>query len=109
MGDETVRMPFDDVRKHAGSVDHASSGADLARSAAAQVQLGNEAYGLLCQFVPALIDAVANSAVNAFSASAAALTETAGKLRTAAGGHEATDHGAGTRVSGTGRHLKLPL
>jgi hypothetical protein len=109
MGDDTLRMPFADVRRHAGSVDDASAGTDTARSATAQVQLGDQAYGMLCQFLPGLLDLVANSAVNALAASVGALSETASKLRTAAGGHESTDDASGRHVAATGRQIKLPL
>jgi hypothetical protein len=109
MGDETVRMPFADVRRHAGAVDDASDGTETARSATAQVQLGDQAYGMLCQFLPGLLDLVANSAVTAMATSVSALSQTAGKLRTAAGGHESTDHASGDRVAATGRQITLPL
>lgn len=81
----------------------------LGRSAAAHVQLGHEAYGKICAFLPGLIDPVADATVRALAESASALRETATNLRSAASGADASDRAAAARVARAGRHIELPL
>ena len=76
---------------HAGSVDQVSDAIDQARSAGAQVELGREAYGQLCQFVPTLIDPLQQAGVAALAAAVDALRESADALRTAAGSYGRVD------------------
>ena len=76
---------------HAGTVDQVSDTVDQARSAGAQVGLGRDAYGQLCQFVPALIDPLQEAGVDALAAAVDALRETADALRAAAGSYGRVD------------------
>jgi hypothetical protein len=103
-------MPIAAVRVHAGSVDHTSATVEQGRSAAAQVQLGGQAYGMLCQFLPALITPLADKAVEVMTESRTALHSTADKLRTASGASDSTDHGSAARTNSIHRpKLNLPL
>ncbi|MEV6601463.1 type VII secretion target [Actinoplanes sp. NPDC051346] len=97
------------VAAHAGAVDQVADGMELGRAAAAQVQLGGEAYGKLCAFLPGLIDRLADPTVDALTECAAALRETAVDLRSAATSTEATDQAGSRRVAGAGRRIELPL
>jgi hypothetical protein len=76
---------------HAGSVDGVADRVDQGRSAGAQVTLGRDAYGQLCQFVPALIDPLQQVGVDAFAAVVDALRESADALRMAAGAYGQVD------------------
>ena len=106
---DVLRMPVAAVAGHAGSVDQAADGMELGRSAAAQVQLGGEAYGKICAFLPGLIEPLGETAVSALAEAASSLRETAANLRTSAGDAAATDQGAAHRVGSAGRALELPL
>ncbi|HEX8632047.1 MAG TPA: hypothetical protein VF755_28135 [Catenuloplanes sp.] len=102
-------MPTAAVARHAGSVDHAAEAMDTGRQAAAQVQMGAEAYGQLCAFLPGLIGAVADRAVTALGESASALRETALSLRSAVAAAEDTDADAARRIVDVGGRIELPL
>lgn len=107
-GDE-VRIPVAAVSRHAGAVDAGADDVDVGRSAATHVQLGAEAYGRICGFLPGLIEPVAEATIRAMAESATALRETAANLRTAAARADSSDHAAAARVTQAGRHLELPL
>jgi hypothetical protein len=102
-------MPTAAVRRHADAVDSAADGMENGRGAAAQVQLGTEAYGQLCAFLPGLINPLADRAVLALEGAASALRETAGHLRSAASSAEAADAGSARRVKAAGDGIELPL
>jgi uncharacterized protein YukE len=76
---------------HAGSVDGVADQVDQGRAAGAQVTLGRDACGQLCQFVPALIDPLQQAGVEAFAAAVDALRESADALRSAAGAYGPVD------------------
>ena len=102
-------MPAAAVARHAVSVDDAAEAMETGRQAAARVQMGAEAYGQLCAFLPGLIDAVAGPAVTALGESASALRETALSLRSAVAMAEDTDADAARRIVDVGRRIELPL
>ncbi|MEU8425091.1 type VII secretion target [Micromonospora sp. NPDC048835] len=97
------------VMRHAATVDDAADQMETARSAAAYVQMGAEAYGQICGFLPRLIDPVADRAVTALGESASALRETATNLRAAAATTEATDAASAQVLDRSGGRLALPL
>ncbi|WP_341715819.1 type VII secretion target [Micromonospora sp. FIMYZ51] len=103
-----MQMPITALDRHATAVDEAADRITTARSAAAQVQLGTQAYGQICAFLPRLIDPVGERAVTALDEAATALRETATSLRTVAATTESTDQGNARRVRASGR-LELPL
>ena len=107
-GDE-VRIPIHAVRGHSGSVDAAADGLDSARSAAAHVGLGGEAYGRICAFLPGLIDPIGGSVVSVLAEAASSVRETAAGLRTVAADAAATDRDAERRITSAGSALDLPL
>jgi hypothetical protein len=72
---EELEAPPQEIRTHAGSVRQVGDAVELARSAAAQVQLGREAYGQLCQFLPGMFDEVQQAAVDALAAAVGSLDE----------------------------------
>jgi len=108
-GDDELRMPVAAVRQHATSADAAADGMQTGRDAAAQVQMGAEAYGQICGFLPGLINPVADQAVTALGEVSSTLRETAARLRTAATGAESTDTASAQRVTRSGGRIELPL
>lgn len=109
MAGDGFRMTPAAVTAHAGAVESVADGMERGRAAAVHVQLGGEAYGKLCAFLPGLIDRLADPAVDALTECTAALRETAANLRTAAATTEATDQAGAQRVAGASRRLELPL
>lgn len=88
---EEVRVPPEKLRRHAQRVERVTEDVGLAREAGVHVQLGREAYGQLCQFLPGRFDEVQQAAIDAMVAAQDALTEAAHKVRSAASGYEVTD------------------
>lgn len=97
------------VIRHAATVDDAADKMETARGAAAYAQMGAEAYGQLCRFLPHLIDPVADRAVTALRESAMALREAAADLRAVAAATEATDAASARLLNNSGGRLGLPL
>ena len=62
---------------HADAVDTVAGRVDQAGSAGSTVVLGSGAYGLLCAFVPALIDSVQRTVVDLLADSAVELRRSA--------------------------------
>jgi hypothetical protein len=62
---ELVQFPIALVQQHAGTVDRVSDAVQLARSAVHEVTMDTQAYGQLCQFLPALLSPVFALAVDA--------------------------------------------
>jgi hypothetical protein len=87
-----IRIVTDGLRKHAGRVEGVSQELDVARSAAAQVSMQGEAYGVLCSpvLVP-ILGALEAAGIAAISAAAVAVDATAMALRTTASGLDAAD------------------
>jgi hypothetical protein len=108
-GSEELRIPPEAVIRHAASVDQAADGMETGRGAAAQVQMGDEAYGQICGFLPELIDVVADGLVSALGESASALRETAVSLRSAASSAEDVDVAEANRIGTAGGRMVLPL
>jgi uncharacterized protein YukE len=91
-----VRVDPEAVRAHGETVREIAAGVDQARAAAAQVYMGREAYGQLCQFLPGMFDETQSAAVDALTEASSALDETATKLGTGALQYETTDQAAAT-------------
>jgi len=105
-----VSIPLEAVRRHARSVDGVAADLKTAHSAANQVYLDNEAFGLLCQFLPRLFDPVLRAAAEAIADASTALTESGGKLRSVADRSQTTDeHNASTVTASGSRTINIPL
>jgi hypothetical protein len=108
-----VQFPITAVQRHAGTVDGVADAVEQARSAVREVSMDTQAYGKLCQFLPALLTPVFALAVHAMTGSVEALHDTAAGLRAAADSTEATDETSARRVHTAGRPAgrlpELPL
>jgi len=112
MGGEGVEFPIPLVQRHAGTVDNVAAAVTTARSAVHEVVMDTQAYGQLCQFLPALLSPVFGMALDALHESIDALHDTADKLRMAASNTEATDTERGTAIAQIpGQHpgMRRPL
>src|SRR5690349_11018831 len=86
-----MRFPAEAVLQHADLVGEASEVVAQIRAAVGEVSVSSEAYGQLCQFLPALLTPLFGSAVGVLNDATEALGETALNLRTAALRVTATD------------------
>ena len=75
-----------------------------------EVSLDSQAYGQLCQFLPALLSPLFGAAADVINGAIEALGETALKLRTTATAMQAADAGSASRVeNAAGPGFELPL
>ncbi len=105
----TVQFPVETVRQHAATVDLVADAVEVARSAVHQVTMDSQAYGQLCQFMPAMLGPVFGLAVEALYESVGSLQETASNLKTAAATTQETDLGSQRRLLATGGQQQGPL
>lgn len=75
----------------AADLDEVSAALQQALDAARTVSLPTEAYGLICQFFPPLLDPVENSGTDTIAAGRDATGSAADRLRASAGGYRSTD------------------
>jgi hypothetical protein len=106
---ELVQFPVALVQQHAGTVDRVSDAVGVARSAVREVTMDTQAYGQLCQFLPAILNPVFDLAVDALHGTIDSLQETATKLRTAATSTDHTDVGSGRRIQAAGNQGRPPI
>jgi hypothetical protein len=98
------------VVRHAAAVDQAAGGMETARSAVREVTMDSQAYGQLCQFLPALLSPLFMDAAGVLGDAVDALSESALKLRTTAASMDAADTGNASRLnSAGGPGIELPL
>jgi hypothetical protein len=113
MSADAVQLPIPAVREHSGSVQGVAQAVGEARGAVREVTMDTQAYGKLCQFLPALLEPVFVAAVQALTGSEEALRETALGLRVVADTAEATDAAGARRITAagpeTGQLPELPL
>ncbi|MFI1997045.1 type VII secretion target [Actinoplanes sp. NPDC020271] len=86
-----LRFPPEAILQHADLVGGASDEIAQIRAAVGEVSVSSEAYGQLCQFLPALLTPLFGSAVGVLNDATETLSETAMNLRTAAIRLTATD------------------
>ena len=88
-----MEFPAEAVLHHLHAVDAASAEMAQARAAAGEITMGSQAYGQLCQFLPAMLGPVFAGATEVLNEAADALTESALNLRRTAAEMTATDAG----------------
>lgn len=105
-----VEFPAGAVLRHADAVGGASDEMARARAAAADVAMDGEAYGRLCQFLPALLAPVFEGATRVMNEATEALGETVLNLRAVAAEMTATDEGSAQQLkAAAGAGPDLPL
>ncbi|GAA2661961.1 type VII secretion target [Paractinoplanes durhamensis] len=105
-----VQFPAEAVLRHAVAVGDASEQLTRAHSAVREVTMDSQAYGQLCQFLPALLSPLFDGAAQVMNGAVEALGETALKLRTTATAMQAADTSSAGRVENVaGPGFELPL
>ncbi|MEV0269867.1 type VII secretion target [Hamadaea sp. NPDC050747] len=79
------------IVQHAGVVDGIAARVATAKQAGETVRVDNAAYGRLCTLLPPLINFLQNMVLDAITEADTSLTDTAARLRTAAGAYLAAD------------------
>jgi hypothetical protein len=97
-----MQFPADSVRRQAATVDAIAADVEQARSAAGQVTMDTQAYGMLCQFLPGLLMPVFAVAVTTLDGSADGLRETAADLRVTADQMDGTNQSSARRITAAG-------
>ncbi|MER7560557.1 type VII secretion target [Nocardioides sp. NPDC126508] len=85
-----IRVSPETLRLHAGHVD--MSAGDVDQMAAAMETVSDEAFGVLCSFLPPIINTLWPSNLGAIRDAAGSLRASATSLREAAKDLESTDH-----------------
>jgi hypothetical protein len=85
----------DALAGHAGSVTTAGLAVDTAAAAGEQVRLGSQAYGLLCQVIPTLLEPIQQATVAAARDSGSSLRSAADQLRDTAQRYLAAEESVG--------------
>ena len=83
------------LEAHAARVTAVADSVATASRAGEAVRLDAQAYGKLCVMLPVLLDGLQSVLVDGIDAAAGSLHDTAGRLRTAAGGYQASDTRSG--------------
>ncbi|MCT2587695.1 ESX-1 secretion-associated protein [Actinophytocola gossypii] len=93
----------DELRTHAGKVDGLAGRMGTARDAANQV-MPDDAYGIICQFLPPVINPLEQQAADALTAGQDGFTGVAESLRESADDYERRDenHADGFRATEDG-------
>ncbi|TLF93558.1 ESX-1 secretion-associated protein [Nocardia cyriacigeorgica] len=100
-----VQVDPEELRTHATNVDGLRDPMGQALEAARAVSAPSDAFGKLCAFLPPLfVDSVETDGVTALEAALTALSEDAGKLRSAADSFAAADgsNAAAVKAAGSG-------
>lgn len=96
---EGFQVVADDLRTHAGKVDGHAQAIAQAVDAANQA-MPDDAYGLICQFLPAVLNELEDEAGDALKASHGGLEAIAENLRATAESYETQDADGAMRFSG---------
>jgi excreted virulence factor EspC (type VII ESX diderm) len=79
----------DELRAHASHLDGLRDRLNTAVSAAGQVSMDNEAYGILCSFLPPIVNATTQQhATDTLNAAVEGMSTTADNVRTAAASYD---------------------
>ncbi|CCF66146.1 type VII secretion target [Nocardia cyriacigeorgica] len=100
-----VQVDPEELRTHATNVDGLRGPMGQALEAAKAVSAPTDAFGKLCAFLPPLfVDSVETDGITALETALTALTEDAGKLRSAADSFAQTDgsNAAAVKAAGSG-------
>jgi uncharacterized protein YukE len=89
----------EDLRAHAGKVDHHAATLGQAVDAATAA-MSDDTYGVICQFLPPLFNELEETARQALRACQKGLSTTAEKLRASATHYETHDNTTGEKFRG---------
>lgn len=88
---EGFQIPAEQLRAHADRLDGHAAALGQAADAGRNVQLGTDAYGVICQFLPPIVGGTAESVLSTTAAAHDAVSALSTALRDTIADHEATD------------------
>ena len=89
----TFEVVSEELTAHASHLDGLVDRLDTAISAAQEVSMSDEAYGLLCSFLPPIVNPMEEEGMNALKAASEGVSTTADNVRTTAKNYQETDDG----------------
>jgi Excreted virulence factor EspC, type VII ESX diderm len=93
-----VQVSPADLVSHARKINRIGDGLTMAQQAGAAARMDSRAYGMLCQIVPALLDALQDKAIDGIAAAATSAHDTADAIRATAADYDGSDNRAATRM-----------
>lgn len=90
-GSDSFHVAPEGLREHAKRLDGLVDRLQTAVDAARQVSVPQDAYGVICQFVPAYLNPIEQRGVDALQAAAEGMDTAAGNMRQTARRYEAVD------------------
>ncbi len=87
--------------KHARNLDDRAAAVSEALAAATSVSVSEDAYGIICQFLPPCINPVEDEGINALKAAVECLQEDAQDIRSTAAAYRNTDESQATGFGGS--------
>jgi methyl-accepting chemotaxis protein len=100
--DPGFQVQAEAITRHATTVDGVADQVAEGRAAASAVNLGRDAYGILCSLIPALLEPVQESVIEALRGSADALQSAADDLRATARDYTGSDKRTADQFRGGG-------
>lgn len=94
------QVQADAIVKHAGTVEEVAAEVMQAKAASSTISMGRDAYGLLCQLIPSLLDPLQDAAIGAFQEAADSLQRSADNLRTTARDYTGSDESVAGEFGG---------
>jgi hypothetical protein len=98
----------DELQAHASHLDGLMDRLRVVRSAAATVSMSHDAYGLLCSFLPPIINPLERTGGEALEAASGALGATAASVRSSAAAYAADDEASARPFGELGSELPSP-
>lgn len=87
----SFKVQAEDLTAHASHLEGLTDRLDTAISAAESVSMSDEAYGLLCSFLPPIVNPMEEEGINALKAAKEGVTVTADNVRSTAKDYQDTD------------------
>ncbi|MEV4734164.1 type VII secretion target [Saccharopolyspora sp. NPDC049426] len=87
----SFKVQAEDLTAHASHLEALTDRVDTALSAAETVSMSDEAYGLLCSFLPPIVNPMEEEGINALKAAKEGITVTADNVRSSAKDYQETD------------------
>jgi hypothetical protein len=97
-GDAGIAVSPASLFTHAGHIDAAADGVEVARAAAEQVRLNSGAYGMVCAFMPAYLNGLSDGLMTGLDAALVSLRSTGANLRATAALYAEAEETAGRQV-----------
>lgn len=91
MAGDGYEVVVEALDKHARSLDDRAAAVAEALAAATSVSVSEDAYGIICQFLPPCINPVEDEGVNALKTAVECLQEDAQDIRSTAAAYRSTD------------------